>query len=496
MARMIIIKKLDFINSGDQASSHTFENVIFRMDQIQCNEYISSLVFVNCVFEQGLKVEGLSSSDYIHFDNCEFLHQTGLYILDCKLHSLCIWDCVLSGNSDNYFKLFTGILPETLLIKNSNIETVSIINSKFNFEAQNSLFRKKFKYYAVDQKNTLNADQQEKEFPELYLYFGSTIFSRAKIDIRVPRIESITFEQLDDKNCQKKQLEIHDKGMVSIKSDRIKNFYVQNVSFTNSYIDLENVPIHVFEAKFSRLGNHLNMAIARLYDENDRKIISLEIIQSTIVESKFSGREFDNRLNFTKTFFHLPPIFYETKIPEGSVFPNRRYFDFIYDENKLVDSLNAFRYLRKAMEDRRDRDAEGQFYLLEQETKKRLDKIEGTNSFFRMLYGFLSDYGTDYVKPLLVLFSSTIIFTIYYAILLSPILSWSLPFDWDLIGRSLHFSVKQVVLPFWSIKDLTPLFGKDIQTSGVLFLSFVQSLISGISITLAILALRWKFKRG
>lgn len=489
---MIILKHLDFINSESQESRLIFENVIFRMDEIKCSELTSSLVFNNCIFEQGLKIEGLSSSGYIHFKKCKFANQTGLFLSKCELLNLSINDCFISGNESDYLKLFSGILSQTILIKNSNIESVIINNSNFNFESHNSHFTRKFTFYIYE----LESIQKDNQLKEFGLYFGSTTFKRATIDIRVPQIKVLSFEQTDDENCQLPMLQIHEAGMVNIKSDLIQSVMIKNISFTYSYIDFENVPIQSFNAANSNLGQVFNFKITRFMDDEKRRVIDLKIVESVLGESHFIGREFDNRLDFTNTFFIYPPIFYETKIPEGSIFPGEFYFDFTYDDNKLVDSINAFRHLRKVMEDRRDRDKEGQFYLLEQTTQARLDKIEGNNNYFRMLYGFFSDYGTDYFKPLVTLLVSTIMFTIYYAMLLSPSIRGDLPIDWDLLGRSLHFSIKQVVLPFWSIKDLTPLYDKNVQTSLILFISFVQSLISSISIALSILALRWKFKRG
>jgi hypothetical protein len=108
----------------------------------------------------------------------------------------------------------------------------------------------------------------------------------------------------------------------------------------------------------------------------------------------------------------------------------------------------------------------------------------------------LSDYGTSYVKPATYLAFLFIFFSIIYSLLCSPAIGFEIPIDWQLIEKAFIFSMKQMLLPFSSLRDLSPLLKESDTHLLISFLGVIQSLASLLLFALLFFAIRWEFKRG
>jgi hypothetical protein len=148
------------------------------------------------------------------------------------------------------------------------------------------------------------------------------------------------------------------------------------------------------------------------------------------------------------------------------------------------------------MEEQRNRELEGEFFYLEQKSILKKEKDSGNINIFRYFYGVISDFGTNAVRPLIIVVLAGLFFSLVYALWLSPKVSIVLPLDFELLSRSLHFSVKQITQPFWSLRDLAPLMDKEVKTHPIVYIAILQSFISLTCVTLTVLAIRWRFKRG
>jgi len=188
-----------------------------------------------------------------------------------------------------------------------------------------------------------------------------------------------------------------------------------------------------------------------------------------------------------------PPQLHGANIPHGSVFPEKIRF-----LSRSGDSDAAcYRTLRYFMESIRGRELEGIFFSLEQESilnkQKGLSRVLSANYFYLKI----SEHGTNYTRPLLILLLANVFFAIIYAVIASPRISIGLPIDWQLLENSFLFSLKQTLQPFSSLKDLAPLPEDNaLSTFTCSLLGVFNSLISVSCIALSGLALRWKFKRG
>ncbi|WP_157872486.1 hypothetical protein [Klebsiella michiganensis] len=140
---------------------------------------------------------------------------------------------------------------------------------------------------------------------------------------------------------------------------------------------------------------------------------------------------------------------------------------------------------------------EGMFFSLEQESllndKGTIRKYFSAN----YLYYLLSDYGTNYRTPLCILLITIPIFTIIYSIINSPVISTSLPIDWDIVIKSLVITLKQTFLPFDVLRNNDSVTSKTAgSVIGFVLVGVVNSILSVSLLALSGLALRWKFKRG
>ncbi|EHA1123843.1 hypothetical protein FG475_01760 [Vibrio navarrensis] len=275
----------------------------------------------------------------------------------------------------------------------------------------------------------------------------------------------------------------------------VRETTINYLNFKNSELDgmnfyFYNIPVNNVDIIKSNVG------ILELYSGNEDEcspIYNLNIKQSSVKKLQLNNRHIVHPFSFIGSSFEFPPEFLGSNIPHGSSFPQK---DGFINRNGDKDA-SYYRTIRFFLESQRNRDLEGMFFSLEQESI--LNKNKGYKKYLTIsyLYSILSDYGTSYTRPLYILSFTTILFTLIYSLIASPKLSFYLPIDWELILNSLIFSVKQALQPFSSLKDMSPILNKDAPLNGIfVFLGIINSIISIGCITLAGLAIRWKFKRG
>ncbi|MGM3162510.1 hypothetical protein ACS25C_17275 [Dickeya undicola] len=228
-------------------------------------------------------------------------------------------------------------------------------------------------------------------------------------------------------------------------------------------------------------------------DENNNSIYNITIVDSFLGKISFKYRKIVHEVNFSNTTFATPPQMQGANIPEGSELPNKSHFI----SRKGQHDASCYRTMRFIMESQRNRELEGMFFSLEQESL--LNQKSKMKKYFSIsyLYYILSDYGTNYKTPLYVLLSSIPFFTIIYSLINSLAISIYLPIDWNIIIKSFTIALKQTFLPFEILRNI------EIETENNTFLALIfmisgiiHSILSVSLLALSGIALRWKFKRG
>lgn len=211
-------------------------------------------------------------------------------------------------------------------------------------------------------------------------------------------------------------------------------------------------------------------------------------------EALFTNRQFIGNVNFTDAEFHIAPDFSGCDIHESIIFPIAKNFK---DTNSLL-SANRYRVLRNSMSKIKAHREEGMFFTLEQTSlinTKQVSKIDG---LFSSAYRLISNYSENAIRPLIILFSLYLFFSIIYALIISPVISFESNIDWSLVGESFGFSFSQITQPFTIFNPkITSTTNQFINGSyWVKPLAAIQSFLSISCIALFILSIRWKFKKG
>lgn len=476
MDSKVILKE---IKKTDPQFDVTLESVILDTYEVTPDPQTRSIDIRNCTFRKGLKISGVTKGARLFIENCTFEHHNGIKIENSCFMSVYIKNSSLIDSKDGELGLdiLSRIVSQTVQVIDSYICNLFIQNININLEVLNSRIKSKLDYFP----SGLAGDERSSAF------FDNVVFESTAIRLGGTPLNEVKFNNINtDKNSSNRC------NMLEIKQDFILDLVFHNANFTDTYIDLENIIIRNIKATASTLGSNLNFYIGNIKDEQDRKVNSIVINECSIGKSYFQGRIIHNSIEFDKTNFLTPPEFYNAEIPQGSIFPDSSYFKTSGSDS----SISAFRALRLHMEEQRNRELEGEFFYLEQQSLLQKEKNNGQRNMFRYFYGAISDFGNNAFKPLFILLLSTLLFTVVYALWLSPKISIYLPIDFELLSKSLHFSTKQMTLPFWSVRNLTPLMGKEVLTHSIVYIAILQSLISLACIALSILAIRWRFKRG
>lgn len=471
-----VLKEIKKLDSNEDLN---IENFILDVYEIVPDSRVRNITIKNCVIKYGIIIKDVEDGARLFIENCTFESYNGVTIDGCCFTSVYIKNSKLTAAPDGgiYHKFMSGIVSHTLIINSSYIHNLFVSNVNINIEVSNSSFEAKMHY----------CPSKFEEDERLYAFFKNVIFESTQVTLAGAELKEIKFIDINTDLRQENKCHI-----LEIKQDFVLELIFKNANFVETYIDLENVVIRNIESEYSNLGKVFNFYIGNIKEETERKVNAISVKNCILGKSYFHGRIIHNSVDFGQTKFNSPPEFYNAEIPHGSIFPDSSFFDVPGTDS----SISAFRALRLHMEEQRNRELEGEFFYLEQRSILKKEKDAGKLNIFRYLYGIVSDFGINPVKPLIILLLSWLFFSVSYALLLSPKISFQLPIDFELVSRALHFSVKQIAQPFWSLRDLTPLMDKEIKTHPLVYIAIFQSFISLTCIALTVLAIRWRFKRG
>ena len=272
----------------------------------------------------------------------------------------------------------------------------------------------------------------------------------------------------------------------------IKKLDISESKIGRMNLELFSITIENLIIKDSEVGR-LDLSTIERKDDKRNFIYNMNITGSLLNKISFRHRRIIHAIDFSTTKFSTPPQIQGSNIPEGSVFPSKEYFV----SRKGLHDASCYRALRFVMESQRNREFEGVFFSLEQESL--LNGEERKFNFFsaNYLYYLFSDYGTNYRTPLIFLLMSMPVFTLIYALISSPVISIFLPVDWNCVAKSLITTLKQTFLPFDVLRNNDFLVNKNTLSYMVFVLvGVINSIVSVSLLALSGLALRWKFKRG
>ncbi|GGY98880.1 hypothetical protein [Shewanella fodinae] len=427
--------------------------------------------FNNCKFYGKTVVSGLKRGRYLTFSCCSranIFSNVTIDKIECRTLEIKDSKPRLKG-----YKKYQYLMPE---IKKSYIHNINCHSMEPPF-FENVVF--------VDKLNISSLPEDKNH----QLWFKKCIFVN-HLEINIINFDNLT---IFIENCEVKSTDEYSEPVVKLntKDVSIDELNIRNSELSDMYFYLFRVRINSIDIK----NSSLELLEAYTVDDEDanRKLYSIDIIDSFVGLLKLNHRQITHSMNFKGSTFDKPPILYGANMPQGSVFPLKNGF---LSRNGSEDA-SSYRILRFFMESQRDRELEGMFFTLELESlinnKKFLRRIFSLNN----VYSIFSEYGTNYRRPLILLLCFSFIFTLLYSLYISPKISPYLPINWDLLSKSFVFTLKQMFLPFSSLKDMQPLLADGDKINVTLtVLSIVNSLLSIACLTLSGLAIRWKFKRG
>jgi len=457
-------------------SNHTdialvVKNANIYLEKFDIPEEISSVSIVNCVFESRTKLSGLKDGRLLEIKNCSKKHIMCSLIIEHV-------DCMVFNYHEDKPK-YKSILYEKYI-------SVRIENSVFEHCHFTSVDAPIFHKVAFIKK--------------------LQHFSHARHDNEVFFFEECIF--YDFLNIIINNVNRLDVQMTKCKVGSTRNDWTPTPSFTVDDVvirklniidsDLSNMYFYLFRKEIEKIEiNGSQVKLLQLYTVDDEgepnRIYDISILDSHIDQLLLNHRHIVHSLLFNRSTFYHPPEMFGANMPHGSCFPDK---DGFISRSGDLDA-SCYRVLRYFMELERNRELEGVFFTLEQESI--LNKKHGYRKYLSLNYMYyaFSNYGTNYIRPLIILALSIIVFTLIYSISLSPEISPNLPIDWELIKNSFIFTLKQTLQPFSSLKSMTPLFDENTPLEAkFIFIGIINSILSITCLALSGLAIRWKFKRG
>lgn len=452
--------------SGKDDLTLKVEGVDVFLKEMSIPREISGVSINNAVFKNKIKISGLSNGRFLLVKNSRSSFLSGVRIenVSCNLFEFSDSENMISSDDEM-----------NLIVTFTSCGFDNFIYSSFFLPSFNKvLFSDKVKIESMSDNNDNS------------LHFIECIFS-----------DGLSCELVNFKNKNlfienSKTIENHEKEKITVtfscRGGDLNNFEIKHSVLTGAYFKLFKTnfcDIAIDQCVIEELDLHT------VNDGNDRtEIYNLHITNSNVGMLLLNNRDIVHPLSFVGSTFKNPPHFFGAKITSGSRFPNRENF---ISRNGKRDAA-CYRVLRSHMEAQRDRTLEGMFFSLEQESL--CNEENGIEHYISKMYHVFSNYGTDYIKPLLLLLAFAVIFTFIYGLYMSESIGLSNPIDWDLLKSSFIYSLKQILQPFSSLKDMTPLGdGKGELSLVIILVSILQSFISLVCIALSGLAIRWRFKR-
>lgn len=451
---------------GDDFSIYVSQADI-RIDLLNIPESIAFLSIDESNFYGSVEINGLVRLGAISISNCIQKNFGLIKIKNCELNGF-------------YFKEKKYKFKNHKLVNLLSLDFVSCVIR--NFES-NSCEMHCFTKVLFDDKFRLNAHTISNNNS---LIFKECIFMDY-MNIMIQNHHDMTISIQDSSN---KNSETVDASYISLNT---KNVTFKKLAIENS--DLHSTSINLFKIEI-KIIEILNSTIKELdihtVDDADapKRIYNLSIENSFIKSLLLNNRRIVHPIKFTNTTFYAPPQLHGTSIAHGSSFPSREY----YLRTNGEQDAASYRTLRSFMESQRNRELEGIFFVLEQESL-----LNSKTSIFkylslRFIYKIISNYGTSYIRPIFILLILTMFFAILYAIIASPVIDPTLSFDNKLIINSVIYSLKQTLQPYFILKDVS--LDKVTENPITILISILNSTLSLTCVALSALAINWKFKRG
>lgn len=470
----VVFEQLKLLLTGLDDISLKIENSKITVKVIDLPNAVSSVLIKNCTFVVSTVISNLKDGRYFKIENCK----KGFFLGNVKISGV---NCRSLLIDQDKIEDFTERLSP-------DIEKCIIEYFECTCE-QPPVFDE-----VVFMKKVLISSTIESE--PCGLFFNSCSFlknSQININIKSPisvHIDKCGFLKLksdSDSDSDSDRAYVNFSEGTILKKLDISGSKIGRMNFDLFSIATENLII-----KDSEVGG-LDLSTIEKDDDKNNFIYNMNVTGSSLRKFSFRHRKIIHAIDFSETKFQTPPQIQGSNIPEGSVFPNKTYFI----SRRGLHDASCYRALRFIMESQRNREFEGMFFSLEQESL--LNGEDKKNKFFSAsyLYYLFSDYGTNYRAPLIYLLMSMPVFTILYALISSPVISIFLPIDWNCVIKSLIITLKQTFLPFDVLRNNDFMANKNtLSYMGFVLVGVLNSIVSVSLLALSGLALRWKFKRG
>jgi Pentapeptide repeats (9 copies) len=139
----------------------------------------------------------------------------------------------------------------------------------------------------------------------------------------------------------------------------------------------------------------------------------------------FTNAEMKARTSFNDAKFSTPPQCFETKLHEGTTWHRVQWPKTPSDPRKAEEFADAYERLKQEMDKLKKHGDELDFFARELQCRRVL--LGPWKGFPIAIYGFLSDYGRSYVRPLgllaLTVFIGVVLFATYYVGFWTPLLA-------------------------------------------------------------------------
>ncbi|EGI4244177.1 hypothetical protein LAW23_22115 [Escherichia coli] len=472
-----IFKQLTFLLTGLVDISLKVENSVITTKNIDLPDAVSSVEFKNCTFKVPTIISNLKDGRLFRIENCKrdfLLGNVNLKAIHC---SSMIID---QGEIQDFFECLSPDINKCLIeYLDCKSEQLPVFTDV--------LFVKK-----------IFISTRIKSEPCSLFFNACTFFKSVELNINIKSPLLINMDECgfvksktdSDSDSDSDLALVRFSENSIVKSLKISKSKIGKMKFNLFSVTIENIIISESEVGALDLST---IEKKEKDDEEHNSIYNLSMTESFLKSLNLKHRKIIHEIDFSNTFFSTPPRIQGANIPEGSEIPDKSHFI----SRKGIHDASCYRALRFIMESQRNRELEGMFFSLEQESllndKGTIKKYFSAN----YLYFLLSDYGTNYRTPICILLITIPIFTIIYSIIKSPVISTSLPIDWDIVIKSLIVTLKQTFLPFDVLRNNDFVAGKTAGSGmGFVLVGIVNSILSVSLLALSGLALRWKFKRG
>ncbi|HHH2143854.1 TPA: hypothetical protein ACPY5N_003830 [Yersinia enterocolitica] len=470
-----IFKQLTLLLTGLVDISLKVENSVITTKNIDLPDAVSSVGFKNCIFKAPTIISNLKEGRLFRIENCKKDFLLG----NVKLKAIhCSSMIIDQGEIQDFAECLSPDIDKCLIeYFDCNSEQLPVFTDV--------IFAKKIFISTKIRSEPCS------------LFFNSCTFLKlVKFNINIKSPLLINMDECDFVKSKTDSDSDSDLALVNfaensiVRSLKISKSKIGMMKFNLFSVTIEN--IYITKSEVGRLDIS-TIEKKEKDDEEHNSIYNVSITNSVMKSLNLKHRKIIHEIDFSNTIFSTPPQIQGANIPEGSEIPDKSHFI----SRKGIHDASCYRAFRFIMESQRNRELEGMFFSLEQESllndKGTIRKYFSAN----YLYYLLSDYGTNYRTPLCILLITIPIFTIIYSIINSPVISTSLPIDWDIVIKSLVITLKQTFLPFDVLRN------NDFVTSktagsviGFVLVGVVNSILSVSLLALSGLALRWKFKRG